>query len=158
MISHSTLHSNRAFATCTITELFTGQLVNACEFLRPTYSFFRDCASGNLMMDGDALYPGGFHPSSQDRDPTGALYSKPLRRSDVGSVKYYFIDFGISHHFTNLTQPRLLSGNACQDQEVPELSWVTRYDPFATDVFILGNLYRKTFTKVSLAHSIYLVV
>ena len=34
------------------------------------------------------------------------------------------------------------------DKEVPELSATIPYDPFKADIFILGNMFRKTFIQV----------
>lgn len=61
-------------------------------------------------------------------------------------TKYYFIDFSISLIFKD-SDVRIAGGNNGQDQNPPELE-TPRYDPFALDVFILGNLYRKSFLQV----------
>jgi len=72
-----------------------------------------------------------------------------LNRTDVlSSIRYYFTDFGISTHFLDPSQPHLVTGSRCQDHEVPELSDTVPYDPFLTDIFILGNVYRTCLTDV----------
>ena len=114
-------------------------------------SFLRDCAALNIMLDASSMYPCGFHPASQDMDPSGKKRARERRRRDSPGVKYYFIDFGISTRFpddTNKTD-RLVTGINGLDREVPELSLHTPYDPFAVDVFILGNVYRKALLDVS---------
>lgn len=102
------------------------------------------------MMDGTAMYPEGFHPSVQIMHPSGMKIAPVLRRCDVPSVKYYFIDFGISYNKRE-GESGLLTGNDGQDRDVPELSIKVPYDPFLVDVFILGNVYRKTFLLVRLS-------
>lgn len=100
-------------------------------------------------MDGDSLYPNGFHPSWQNMDSGLLSYARHIHRRDAGGVKYYFIDFGISTFFEDDQKPRLVTGMNGIDQDIPELSWTECYDPFPVDVRILGNVYRKYFTSVS---------
>lgn len=107
----------------------------------------RDCSDLNIMMDGTNMYPGGFHPIAQFLEPSGRYNARYKLRANV-SVKYYFIDFGLSTHFPDTDGPRLVTGSRCQDREAPELSEINPYDPFALDVFLLGNVYRTVFIKV----------
>lgn len=101
------------------------------------------------MLEADAMYPEGFHPASPSRRIEDSRPAPYRNRADViSSVVYYFTDFGISTYFKDPTKPRLVTGKDCQDKEVPELSDIIPYDPFKTDVFILGNLYKTTFTNV----------
>ena len=118
------------------------------------------------MLDPTSLIPGGFHPGRRSMTPDLSKEVKPLRRSDVKEpVRYYFIDFGISSWFrgeridstsgsTAESQPstsvrRLVTGRACQDGTVPELKKEDPYDPFALDIYLIGNLIRNTFVNVS---------
>lgn len=100
------------------------------------------------MIDGDPLYPEGFHPADNEFTESFEKLARPLRRSDVSGVRYYFIDFGISLIFDDPKMPRIASGADGIDRDVPELQHEEYYDPFAADIFILGNLFRKTFVKV----------
>ena len=101
------------------------------------------------MMDGGSMYPKGFHPTHQERTLSAEnLAPYRHRRDSVPGVTYYFTDFGISTRFEG-GGPRRVTGAVCQDHEVPELSDIVPYDPFAVDVFLLGNVYKRTFTKVS---------
>lgn len=102
------------------------------------------------MLDATALYPEGFHPYEHHLKRSGVgLVRDHLNRTDVMShVRYYFSDFSISTRFTDPSQPRLVTGSYCQDQTVPELSDTVPYDPFKTDVYILGNVYKTCFTDV----------
>ena len=108
----------------------------------------------NIMMDADSLYPKGFHPAVTVSDASGAELAYPKRRRDVGGVKYYFIDFGISSRF-EADEERKVIGVLGQDQDVPELSFEVPYDPFLTDVFIIGNLIKREFIEVRVSVFIY---
>lgn len=101
-------------------------------------------------MDASSLYPRGFHPVAKVLDPSGTKLAAARRRRDVQGVKYYFIDFGISTRIEKDAQgeDRLVTGIDGQDRDVPELSDYRPYDPFAVDVFILGNVYRKKLLDV----------
>lgn len=115
-------------------------------FLSTLTWYGRDCSELNIMMDAESMYPKGFHPVSQVTDATAARAAYPKRRRDA-KVRYYFIDFGISTKFEP-DEPKSVLGAMCQDFEVPELSETTPYNPFFTDVFILGNVFRRAFIHV----------
>jgi len=102
------------------------------------------------MFDATALYPEGFHPYEQHMKRSGfGIVRDYLNRTDVlPSVRYYFTDFGISTHFKDPSQPHLVTGIHGQDQEVPELSDTVPYNPFKTDVYILGDVYKTCLTDV----------
>lgn len=99
------------------------------------------------MMDAPALFPKGFHPMAETTLPDLTGPAPYVRRIDV-PVHYYFIDFGISTQFAPDQHPRLVLGTDGLDDEVPELSNTVPYDPFKTDIFIIGNLLRQQFLKV----------
>ncbi|KZT13122.1 uncharacterized protein LAESUDRAFT_639482 [Laetiporus sulphureus 93-53] len=101
----------------------------------------RDCEYKNLMMDAHAMYPQGHHPVATMCLPDGMTKASYRSRADAG-VKYYFVDFGISVHFPPDVRPKLVVGTDGRDQEVPELSMRTPYDPFKVDMFIIGNVFR----------------
>ena len=98
-------------------------------------------------MDADGIYPKGFHPATETMDASGYKPAKPKRRRDAQGLRYYFIDFGISSIF-GPDDDRRVVGVDGQDNEVPELSMDVPYDPFLTDVFIIGNLFQKVFLDV----------
>lgn len=97
-------------------------------------------------MDASEMFPQGFHPIYQGNGPDGFSRLRSRPRSLV-KVKYYFIDYGISSVFTP-GQPRLVTGLDGRDRDVPELSDVTPYDPFAVDVFLIGNMIKKALLEV----------
>ena len=99
------------------------------------------------MMDGNPLYPGGFHPvhKSCTRDGSGVVW--PMSRSCF-HIQYYYIDFSLSVYIPPDVHPKLVVGIFGRDQDPPELSDDVPYDPFKLDVFILGNVFRKSFYEV----------
>lgn len=107
-----------------------------------------DCTYKNIMMDASAMYPKGFHHIWSSFLHDIKTEAPCLARGDV-SVKYYYVDFGISSHIPPDAENRLVVGVAGRDQEVPELSRRKRpYDPFKVDIFIIGNLFRRYFHDV----------
>lgn len=107
---------------------------------------FSDCTRTNLMMDASALYPKGFHPALPVLLPDRSDLA-PSRSRLFAPLRYYYADFGISVHIIPGQSP-LVTGGYGRDQEVPELSFTDRYDPFKVDVFILGNVFRKEILDV----------
>ena len=79
------------------------------------------------MIDATPLYPKGFHPAYNDLSQDTASVVKAKRRVDVGTIKYYFIDFGLSCFTTEKGEKTIAIGRDCQDQDVPELS---DFEPF----------------------------
>ncbi|KAI0077830.1 hypothetical protein K474DRAFT_1697485 [Panus rudis PR-1116 ss-1] len=124
---------------------FIGQTLEGLAFLHSQRIAHRDCAAGNIMMDGRPLYPQGHHPVRRAYAPDAMWHVHPLARIDH-PVKYYFIDFGISSHFREGETPLVL-GTKGRDKEPPELSDVTPYNPFMLDIYILGNVYKKEFVE-----------
>lgn len=114
-----------------------------------TNTYKRDLSYINIMMSGDKLYPRGFHPSDQTISPSARGDTKPYRRREVGYVRYYIIDFGLSLCYDDSDMPHLTYGRDGQDQEVPELHTGEQYDPFKVDIYTVGNQFQKTFLDVS---------
>ncbi|KLO08628.1 hypothetical protein SCHPADRAFT_916894 [Schizopora paradoxa] len=128
---------------------FVRQTLEGLAFLHDVGIAHRDCSDLNIMLDADSLYPESFHPSWQSRKRHERGLAPHINRADSSSpVVYYFTDYGISTLFTDPTKPRLVTGMHCQDKEVPELSNEVPYDPYQTDIFILGNVYRTTLTNI----------
>lgn len=93
------------------------------------------------------MFPQGFHPMRELALPDVSGIAPILHRVDV-PVRYYYIDFGISTRFAPNQGPTLVLGTQGLDDEVPELSDTIPYDPFKTDIFIVGNLFRQQFLQV----------
>ncbi|KAJ3823074.1 kinase-like domain-containing protein [Lentinula raphanica] len=104
----------------------------------------RDCSINNVAMDANAMYNRTFHPINTKKryDWSGkVLHHSRTRRPP----RYYLIDFGQSRLYDpSRSRPHeyaLRSGGYMP----PEGLEGTPCDPFATDVFLLGNLIRTSF-------------
>ncbi|GBE78924.1 predicted protein [Sparassis crispa] len=127
---------------------FMRQTLEGLCFLHDQGVAHRDCAAANIMMDARSLYPHGHHPIRIAASQDGIHMLAPLSRSDC-SVRYYFIDFGISSLIKKGESPYVL-GRQGRDKELPELSSEITYDAFKVDIFTLGNLYKKEFLQAYL--------
>jgi len=107
----------------------------------------RDCVRPNIMMNGDAMYPEGFHPIRIKRTPDCLRTAEHTSRT-VAGVKYYYLDFGISCYLPDADSLRLVTGSDGRDQDPPELSDTNPYDPFKLDIFIIGNMLNQEFCRV----------
>ena len=106
-------------------------------------------------MDPKSLYPEGFHPCWQCYTLDVADHAKHITRKELvekgpEGVRYYFIDFGISSWVRGTEEwQRYATGDYGIDQDVPELHFHGEpYDPFMVDIFIIGNMIKKTFVLV----------
>ncbi|TFY74874.1 hypothetical protein EWM64_g9137 [Hericium alpestre] len=126
---------------------FADQIMEGLAFMHERGVAHRDCSEKNLMMDASAMYPLGFHPVKDLFLPDINIPARStiLSRSQVGGVRYYFVDFGISSIITPDAPSRLVLGLDGRDQDVPELSDEDPYDPFKVDIFTIGNLFRRLF-------------
>ncbi|KAL5531073.1 hypothetical protein ACEPAG_3949 [Sanghuangporus baumii] len=116
---------------------FVRQTLEGLVYIHSHNVVHRDLSDSNIMMDGRAMYgKKGFHLSDQDvRADNVSKLAKPKTRRDVGR--------------------RLVTGIRAQDREIPELSSVVPYDPFAVDLFTLGNVFKRNFLNVFLVSSLF---
>ncbi|KAF8442132.1 hypothetical protein L210DRAFT_3477777 [Boletus edulis BED1] len=121
------------------------QLFEGLQFMHQHHVAHRDCMNRNIMLDPINLYPHSFHPveTMLNKDCSGS--AKHFTRTQR-PPKYYFIDFGLSRRYDpSNTNPRdvpIWGG----DKEVPEFQNSNEpCNPFATDVFYIGNAIRKDF-------------
>ncbi|KAI5120177.1 hypothetical protein M0805_002645 [Coniferiporia weirii] len=121
---------------------FVKQTLEGLSYIHSQNVAHRDCTRLNIMMDAGLMYPKGFHPIQSNFLPTELEPAPYLKRSQVKGVKYFFLDFGISTRFQE-GEAHEVVGTKCGDGDVPELSSIVPYNPFATDVFILGNMYKE---------------
>lgn len=99
------------------------------------------------MMDVTAMNPSGYHPLHWRMLPDTVTPAPTLPRSSV-PVTYYLIDFGISTRFSPDDPSKLVVGTKGLETTVPELSTTVPYNPFKTDIYILGALFRQEFLDV----------
>ncbi|KAL5536407.1 hypothetical protein ACEPAF_229 [Sanghuangporus sanghuang] len=126
---------------------FVRQTLEGLIYLHRRHVAHRDLSSSNIMIDASEMFPDGVHPDPLwcDLHPDHLVPARFLRRTQLKKVTYYFIDFGISSHFEDPREPRLVTGIDGRDREVPERHLTEPYDPFPVDVFSLGNTYKRLF-------------
>ncbi|CUA76244.1 hypothetical protein RSOLAG22IIIB_12148 [Rhizoctonia solani] len=127
------------------------QLLEGLDFMHSLNLAHRDCASTNIMMKADTLFRSVPHPHpnfaflTEDRREFVQFY--PRRNH---TVKYYFIDFGLSTLFPSYAERTLVVGAEGRERNVPELSTPdTPYDPFKVDVCIIGQFIWQDFCSKS---------
>ena len=114
-------------------------------------NLFRDLSARNILFDERGqMYPKGYHPTNQNMEPDFSRLANPRRRRAASSIKYLFIDFGLSSQFSSFEGRELVVGCIAQDATIPELSDDDPYNPFAVDVYTLGNVYKRKFLGVCL--------
>jgi len=115
------------------------QLFEGLQFMHKHRVAHRDCMNRNIMLDPTHLYPESFHPVATNLNTNCSGDAKHFTRTQR-PLKYYFIDFGLSRRYdpsdTNPKEKPIWGG----DKEVPEFQNSSELcDPFATDVFYIGN-------------------
>ncbi|EMD33669.1 hypothetical protein CERSUDRAFT_159918 [Gelatoporia subvermispora B] len=129
---------------------FFGQICEGLLFIHEQHVAHRDIGVLNIMMDPEPMFPNFFHPTKQDRNRNFRGKAKYLSRTRR-PPKYYIIDFGLSRKYpADDPAPRelpIIGG----DKSVPEHQddkYSDACDPFATDVYCLGNLIQKRLLQV----------
>ncbi|KAJ7760918.1 hypothetical protein B0H16DRAFT_1312522 [Mycena metata] len=125
---------------------FFNQIFEGLQFMHKHLVAHGDCSSNNIMMTCRGMYPDGFHPQYQNSSRDLSSDARHLTRTQR-PPRYYFIDFGISVRF-NAEDPCLALPIKGADQTVPEHQIdgdVDPQDPFATDIYYLGNSSAKNF-------------
>ncbi|KAH9920134.1 uncharacterized protein B0H18DRAFT_1025266 [Fomitopsis serialis] len=127
---------------------FCIQMIKGLHFMHDHLVAHRDISTRNVMMDAVPLYSKKlWHPESPryTRDFSGS--AKHFSRTER-PMKYFYIDFGLSRKYEPEDEsPRelpILGG----DKSVPEFQgdgYDAPADPFRTDIYYLGNLFRLTF-------------
>jgi len=123
---------------------FVHRTLEGTNFMHDHHVAHRDLAYHNIMMDGTALYPKGFHPDRPERSRSATHIIKGRYRLHSPPVSYYFIDFDLSSKYED-DEPPVGWAMDGRDRDAPELQkhWTGPYDPFALDIFTLGNVYKK---------------
>ena len=116
----------------------------------------RDISILNVMLDAKPMYTVQWHPVAPlyNRNFTGR--SKHYSRTER-PPKYYYIDFGLSRKYNPDDGPPRELPIFGGDKSVPEFQdegYNKPADPFATDVYYLGNLIRTTFLGVRCFRSV----
>lgn len=101
-------------------------------------------------MDAGPMFPVPFHPCNRSRRRDWKGKVRPYTRTER-PVKYYIIDYGLSHKFEPDDPTPLIIPIIPGDKSVPEYQDLKEFepsDPFATDVYTAGNLVNVWFIQV----------
>jgi len=123
---------------------FFKEMIEGLQYLHRNNVAHRDCAKNNMVMDASLMYPDGYHPIATKKNYNWRGRARHHSRTRH-PPKYYLLDFGFSLIYEP-SQPRPLEYSLKSGgYEAPEGKANTPCDPFATDVFILGNMMRTSF-------------
>ena len=111
-------------------------IIYGCPFI---HGISRDCCRNNFMMDPSPLFYTGFHPINPAFTKDYRSRSQTKYRT-AAPVKYYLIDFGESKYYDPKINPPLDRPGRTQDRSVPEYDVPGLYNPFLTDVYLIGNM------------------
>ncbi|KAF8627102.1 hypothetical protein AX15_004542 [Amanita polypyramis BW_CC] len=118
---------------------FFRQILEGVHFMHMYNVVYRDCTVQNILMEGDGLYPQGFHPVWFNRTLTCSGPAKQRFNRTRRPPTYYLTGFGPSCYFPATTTDPLAfpSSGGIPLPEHQEQS--TLYDPFTADVYDVGN-------------------
>ncbi|KAG5349874.1 hypothetical protein E4T56_gene8386 [Termitomyces sp. T112] len=126
---------------------FFEQIFEGLHYMHENHIIHGDCKSDNIMADTAHLFHSPPHPwdNHMKRDFSGKV-PKPNPRT-LMPVKYHLIDFGLSEIYRPEDAPFLKQPPWGGDKTVPEhlLLDAPPCDPFAVDVYCLGNYLRQSF-------------
>ncbi|PBK75025.1 hypothetical protein ARMSODRAFT_502494 [Armillaria solidipes] len=126
---------------------FFKQMLEGLQFLHENHIAHCDGGFTNIMMDCSQMYgPESFHPQEQDMKYDFSARARHSSRTEH-PPKYYFIDFGLSIHYKPDELPATICAVLGADKSVPEFladksQQTPKHDPFAVDVYYLGNAFR----------------
>ena len=109
-----------------------------------------DCKSDNIMADTACLFDSPPHPCKRYMKRNFSGRVSKLTSRTLKPVKYYLIDFGLSEIYRSEDAPFLKQPPWGGDRTVPEhlIPDSPLCDPFAVDVYCLGNYLRESFLDV----------
>ncbi|KAJ7087951.1 kinase-like domain-containing protein [Mycena belliarum] len=114
------------------------QFLEGLQFMHENNIAHCDIAPKNMMMEESRVVPKGSH-FTDDKTHVGMYESFWWKeRCSVGPVPYYYIDFGLSHHYPDGNAGALTIGRRRGFDEIPELSDTKPYNPFKVDIYQLG--------------------
>ncbi|KAJ8078019.1 hypothetical protein PM082_000221 [Marasmius tenuissimus] len=120
---------------------FFQQLCEGLDFLHENGIVHNDIKFNNVMMDSRNLCDQPIHPVKQIMARDWSHKVQTHTRTDR-PVKYYFIDFGLAQQYSS-GKPREREPGYGGDTTVPEFKRKESCDPFAVDVYRLGNLIKE---------------
>ncbi|KAF7311452.1 Protein kinase domain-containing protein [Mycena kentingensis (nom. inval.)] len=120
------------------------QIFEAVEFMHENYVAHRDCGLTNIVLDPTKLFPYGFHPLFDYRDPRGVHPARHITRTECWP-RYFLIDFGLSRRYDPTHGPPDEDIIYGADKPPPEHRQLVSCNPFPTDIYFLGNLLKTDF-------------
>ncbi|KAJ7452116.1 hypothetical protein B0H11DRAFT_2074354 [Mycena galericulata] len=122
------------------------QMFEGVQFIHDHNVAHRDCKFDSFMVESTPLFRDMPHPwrARKRRDFSGPPRAHKTRTQLP--VKYFIIDYNLSVRYTE-PGPHLEPGGWGGDKTVPEFWTEELCDPFAVDVYCLGNALRRYFTK-----------
>ncbi|KAK7445067.1 hypothetical protein VKT23_014929 [Stygiomarasmius scandens] len=128
---------------------FIRQILEGVQFMHEHRIAHCDCMDLNILMDGAAMFPDGWHPlSDRNKRDNATQYAKPVGSRTRFWPKYYLVDFGLSRIIDPRNGPPLFPIILGGDKTPPEHGKAyMRTNPFPTDVYFIGNLIRETFLQ-----------
>ncbi|KLO17291.1 hypothetical protein SCHPADRAFT_821640 [Schizopora paradoxa] len=129
---------------CTVKEAveFLKQTLKGINFMHNSGVAHLDCTANNIMMDGSTMFPKGFHPVRKRVNIDGFSRAKYISRTKAKSVKYYYIDFGMSKLIRSEIDRRMDIKQGAAKLP-PEIERGEVYDPLPVDLYYLGHVYRE---------------
>ncbi|KAJ7092012.1 hypothetical protein B0H15DRAFT_883449 [Mycena belliarum] len=138
---------------------FLAQIFTGLEFMHSHNVWHGDCKFNNIMMDAKPIQLTSVHPFQAMRTRDGALDARYSTRTRH-PVKYYWIDFDLSGEHDPAKGPALVEPGYGGTRNVPEFGEAASpdrmCDPFAVDVWCLGNMIRQMLTQVRSAAASFL--
>ncbi|KAJ3996370.1 kinase-like domain-containing protein, partial [Lentinula boryana] len=126
---------------------FLKEMVKGLQYMHQNNVAHRDCSMNNMAMEANAMYTRQYHPICPKKRYNWSARALHHSRTRC-PPRYYLIDFGQSRMYDPSqpcgTEYALRSGGYTPPEGLAD----TPCDPFATDVFLLGNLMRTTFLDV----------
>ncbi|KAJ7782450.1 hypothetical protein DFH07DRAFT_909276 [Mycena maculata] len=132
---------------------FFSQVFEGLQFMHNNKIWHGDCKFNSIMMDASPVLKDDPHPWKCHRTRDFTREIRPLRSRTLNPVRYYWIDFDLSGEYDPSTGPPAHRPGYGGTRDVPEWAYPDRpCNPFAVDVYCLGNMIRGYFTEGS-AHS-----
>src|SRR6266478_6431831 len=98
---------------------------------------YRGCTIQNIFMEGDGMYPEGFHPMWPNITQACDGAAKQRFTRTRKPPRYYLTGFGSASYFPPSERNPLVFASQGGNDDLPEQ--MAPYDPFPADVYCLGN-------------------
>ncbi|KAJ7742114.1 hypothetical protein DFH07DRAFT_750565, partial [Mycena maculata] len=133
---------------------FCRQALYGLRFLHRHNIAHGDPHSGNIMLDPTTMYPDGFYtgfPPYADLKSDFSGRARSFTRTQRPS-RYYWIDYNLAHILEHPEKPGTLRIPYTRggDRDIPETTeGKTHADPFASDVWWVGNVIQELIDRYS---------